>query len=174
MKKLILSALVVGSLLATSCKQAKEAGDAVKDGATTVVDSAKDGANAVVDGAKDGANAVVEGAKDGANAVADGAKDMAGKATDAVKSAVGLDGVTIPEFKDPKVGAYLTEYSAYAKEYIAAGADGYKNADLMKKGTDLATKSQEVIKSLGTDTESIKKFSSTLSAIASKMAPAAK
>jgi len=89
MKKLILSALVVGSLLATSCKKAKEAGNAVKDGATSVV--------------KDGANAV----KDGATKVADKAGDMAGKAGDAVKSAVGLDGIDIPEFKDPKVGEYL-------------------------------------------------------------------
>jgi len=150
MKKLILSALVVSSLLATSCKKAKEAGGDLTNAATTVVEEGK--------------NAVAEGA----TTVADGAKNLADKAA----SAVGLEGVEIPEFKDPKVGAYLTEYSAYAKEYIAAGADGYKNTDLMKKGTDLNAKTQEIVKSLGTDSEAKQKFSTTLSAITSKMAPA--
>jgi len=42
----------------------------------------------------------------------------------------------------------------------------------MKRSTDLATKSQEVMKSLGTDTEAMTKFSKTLQAIVSKMAPA--
>jgi len=152
MKKLILSVLVVGSLMATSCKKAKEAGDTLKNGATSVVNEGTDAL------------------KNGADAVANEAGDLAGKATDAVKSAVGLDGIEIPDFKDPKVGAYLTEYAAYAKEYIAAGAEGYKNTDLMKKGTDLATKAQDVIK--GLDAESAQKFSKVLTAITSKMAPA--
>ena len=154
MKKLILSVLVVSSLLATSCKKAKEAGNAVTNGATNLVE--------------EGAKKVEEGA----TKVSDKAGEMANKTADVVKSAAGLAGVEIPEFKDPKVTEYLTEYVAFAKEYIAEGANVASNADLMKKSTDLATKSQEVMKALGTDTEAIQKFTTTLSAIASKMAPA--
>ena len=164
MKKVILSALVVGSLLATSCKEAKEGANALKDGAGAVVEG---GANVVKDGAgavKDGANAVVDGAKDGANAVVDGAKDIAGKAVSAIT------GVEIPEFKDPAVGAHLQSYSEYAKDYIAAGTDAYKNTELMAKGKDLVAKGTEIVK--GLDAESATKFKSVLTAIQSKMAPA--
>ena len=172
MKKLILSALVVGSLLATSCKKAKEAGSNLTDTVTNTADKAgnlvKDGANAVVDGAKDGANAVVDGAKDGANAVVDGAKGLADKATTAVSSAIA--GVAIPEFKDAKVGEHLQAYSSYAKDYIAAGTDAYKNTALVAKGADLVAKGKTIL--AGLDAESATKFKSVLSAIQSKMAPA--
>ena len=161
MKKVILSALVVGSLLATSCKKAKEAGKDLKD---ATVEVAKDGANAV----KDGANAVAEGAKDGANAVVDGAKDLAAKAGEAVSSAI--EGVSIPKFEDPKVGEHLQAYSAYAKDYIAAGKDAYKDAALVKKGADLLAKGKTIV--AGLDESSTKKFNSVLTAIQSKMAPA--
>ena len=186
MKKVILSALVVGSLLATSCKKAKEAGSALKEGTEAVangaVDAAKDGANAVANGAadvangaagvvKDGANAVangaeavVDGAKDGANAVVDGAKNIAGKAVSAIT------GVSIPEFKDPAVGAHLQAYSEYAKDYIAAGTDAYKNTELVKKGADLLAKGKTIV--AGLDAESATKFKSVMTAIQSKMAPA--
>jgi len=159
MKKLILSALVVGSLFATSCKKTK---DAVKDGAEVV----KGGANAVAGAAKDGANVVAGAAKDGANAAAGLAKD----GVDAVKSVVGLDGVSIPEFKDAKVGEHLQAYASYAKEYIAGGADVAKNTELMKKGADLLAKGKEILG--GLDAESATKFNTVMTAIQSKMAPA--
>ena len=152
MKKLILSALVVGSLLATSCKDAKKVGGDLTDTVTNTADKA-------TDLVKDGADA----AKDGANAVVD-------EAAGAVESAVA--GVTIPDFKDPKVKEYVVEYVAYAKEYIAGGANVATNSDLMKKGTDLAAKSSEIMKALGTDADEVQKFSKVMTAIASKMAPA--
>ena len=130
MKKLILSALVVGSLLATSCKDGKEAGSELTDTLTE-------------------AGSTIEGGAD---------------------AALGLEGITIPDFEDPKAKEYLVEYSAYAKEYIAVGADASENSDLMAKGTALATKSAEVLK--GMDAESAQKFSAVLKAIASKMVPA--
>ena len=168
MKKVILSALVVGALLATSCKKAKEGANAVVDGAEAVVDK---GAEVVTDGANavaDGAGAVVDGVKEGANAVAEGAENLADKAGSAIKSAVA--GVDIPEFEDPKVGEHLQAYSEYAKDYIAKGADAYKDAALVQKGADLLAKGKEIVG--GLDAESAAKFNSVVKAIQSKMAPA--
>ncbi len=156
MKKVILTVLVVSSLVATSCKKAKEAGSDLKDAATTVVDETKNAADKAA-----------EATKNAADAVADGAKD----AVESVKGAVGsaLDGISIPEFKDPKVGEHLKNYASYAKDYIAAGGDVVKNADLAAKGKDLAAKGKEIAGSL--DAEAAKKFNATLSAIQAKMAP---
>jgi len=157
MKKVILSAFVVASLMATSCKKAKEAGQDLKEGTEAVV---KEGADVV----KEGANAVA----DGAEAVADGAKDLADKAGSAIKSAIA--GVDIPEFEDPKVGEHLQAYSEYAKDYIAKGKDAYKDAALVQKGADLLAKGKEIVK--GLDAESAAKFNKVVTAIQSKMAPA--
>lgn len=161
MKKVILSALVVGSLLATSCKEAKEAGKDLKETTETV---AKEGAKVV----KDGAEAVADGVKEGAEAVADGAKDLAAKATETVTSAV--EGVTIPEFEDPKVGEHLKSYSEYAKDYIAAGADAYKDVAIVKKGAELATQGAEIVK--GLDATAKAKYDGVITALKAKMAPA--
>jgi len=150
MKKLILSALVVGSLLATSCKEAKEAGKELKEGTETVVNK--------------GAEAV----KEGAEAVAEGAKDLAEKAEETLTSAI--EGVTIPKFEDPKVGEHLQAYSEYAKEYIAKGTEAYKDAAIVKKGEELAAKGAEIVK--GLDEESAAKYNSVIKAIKAKMAPA--
>lgn len=152
MKKVILSVLVFGALLATSCKKAKEATDVVADGA------------------KSGVNVVTEGAKDGANVVSDVTKDGASAIVGAVKTITGLDGVTIPEFKDAKVGEHLQAYATYAKEYIAGGVDVAKNADLMQKGAALVTKGKAML--AGLDAESATKFKTVMSAIQAKMAPA--
>jgi hypothetical protein len=183
MKKVILSVMVAGTLLATGCKKAAEAGkdmkdatveaantaaDATKDAATTVVDGAKDAANTAVDATKDAATTVVDGAKDATNAVVDGAKNMADKATSVVESAIG--GVSIPEFKNPEVTKHLQSYATYAKDYIAAKGDVLKSAKLAKQGVSLATKGKELLGSL--DAESATKFKSVMNAIQSKMAPA--
>ena len=143
MKKVILSVLVAGALLATGCKKAQEAGKDMKDATEKVV--------------TENADAL----KEGAEKALDGAKEM-------VESA--LEGVSSPAFEDAKVGEHLKAYSEYAKEYIAAGTDAYKNADLMAKGKDLMTKGKDIVASL--DGESAKKFTAVMNAIQSKMAPA--
>ncbi|CAM1343948.1 hypothetical protein [Tenacibaculum amylolyticum] len=158
MKKVILSVLVAGSLVATSCKQeAKEAEKKVENATEAVVEETKKAADAVAEEAKKAVDGVVEEVKEVAN-------DSAGD----VKSA--LEGISIPEFKDPKVGEYLQSYSEYAKEYLAAGKDVVKNAELAKKGVELATKGKEIVGSL--DAEAAKKFTGVMSAIQAKMAPA--
>ncbi|MBA6156335.1 hypothetical protein H3Z83_07390 [Tenacibaculum sp. S7007] len=150
MKKVILSVLVVGALLATSCKKEKEA---TKDAAKDVVEAA---------------DKAVDATKDAATKVVTDAEAAVDKAVDAVKSAI--EGVTIPEFKDPKVGEYLQTYSTYAKDYIEAKGDVLKNAELAKKGVELAAKGKEIVSTL--DAEGVKKFNSVMSALQSKMAPA--
>lgn len=150
MKKVILTVCVAGALLATSCKKAKEAGSDVVNATEKVAGEA------------------TEAVKEGADKVVDGAKEMADKAGDMLESAI--EGVAIPKFEDAKVGEHLKAYSEYAKEYIAAGKDAYKNAALMSKGKDLLAKGKEILGSL--DAESAKKFQGVMSAIQSKMAPA--
>lgn len=150
MKKLILSVLVAGSLMATSCKKAKEAGSDLKDATEAVATEA------------------AEATEDAADAVAEGVEDAADAVSDAFDSA--LEGVTIPTFENEEVTEHLKAYADYAKEYIAAGGDVVKNADLAKKGTELAAKGKELVASL--DEESAAKFKSVMSAIQSKMAPA--
>ncbi|WP_442265330.1 hypothetical protein ACSIGC_13475 [Tenacibaculum sp. ZS6-P6] len=153
MKKVILSVFVVGSLLATSCKQAKEAKEEVKEATETVVEKTGDAANTVVEETKE---------------VVEEAKEVVEEAVKTVESAI--EGVTIPEFKDPKVGEHLKAYSEYAKEYIAEGKDAYKNVALVKKGADLLAKGKEIVG--GLDEEASKKFNSVMTAIQAKMAPA--
>ena len=172
MKKVILSVMVAGTLLATGCKKAAEAGkdmkDATVEAANTAADATKDAATTVVDGAKDAANTAVDATKDAATTVVDGAKNMADKATSVVESAIG--GVSIPEFKNPEVTKHLQSYATYAKDYIAAKGDVLKSAKLAKQGVSLATKGKELLGSL--DAESATKFKSVMNAIQSKMAPA--
>ncbi len=147
MKKIILSVLVAGTLLATGCKKAKEAGNDLKN-------ATEKAAGKALDVTKAAGNAVVD---DAANAVGD-----------AIESAI--SGISIPKFEDPKVGEHLKAYSEYAKDYIANKGDVLKNASLAKKGIELAKKGKEILGSL--DSESAKKFKSVMSAIQSKMAPA--
>lgn len=92
MKKVILSLMVVGTLLATGCKKAAEAGkdmkDATLEAANKAADATKDAATTVVDGAKEAADKAVDATKDAANTVVEGAKDATNKAVDATKDAV--------------------------------------------------------------------------------------
>lgn len=143
MKKVILSAFVVASLLATSCKKEKEAAKEVEK---TVVEAVTETVEATEDATTKAVDTVVE----------------------EVKSVI--DGVAIPEFKDPKVGEFLQSYSQYAKDYIDAKGDVLKNAKLAKKGVEYATKAKEIVGNL--DADAAKKFKSVMSAIQSKMAPA--
>lgn len=155
MKKLILSVLVAGSLVATSCKKAKEAGDAAKEGAEKTVEATKKVADETSAAVKEGAEALKEGAE---------------KVAKTVESAI--SGVSIPEFKDPKVGEYVAEYANYAKDYIDAKGDVLKNTDLAKRSTELVTKGQKILQ--GLDAEETKKYTTVMNSIMSKMADAAK
>lgn len=147
MKKVILTMCVAGALLATSCKNAKEE---TKDATVEAVETATDKAEEATTKAVETTEAAAK------------------EATEAVKST--LEGVTIPEFKDPKVGEYLKSYSEYAKAYIDAKGDVLKNTELATKATELATKAGEITGSL--DAEAAVKFSEVMTAIQSKMAPA--
>lgn len=146
MKKVILTMCVAGTLLATSCKKAKEE---VKDAKETAVEVVEKAADKTTEAVKD-AEAVVE------------------KATEAVKSA--LEGVSIPSFGNEKVEEHLKNYASYANDYIAAKGDVLKNASLAKKGVELTAKGKELVATL--DAEGVKKYNSVMNAIMSKMAPA--
>ena len=165
MKKIVLSVLVAGSLLATSCKEVKKGATDLKDATVETAGSAAaattDAAGAVVDGAKEAGSAVADGAKDAANAVVN-------KATEAVSSALG--GVSIPSFANEAITKNLTEYAAYAKDYIAANGNLAKISALAPKGAALLAKGKELASKL--NVQDMAKYKSVLSAIQSKMAPA--
>ncbi|MEE9407110.1 MAG: hypothetical protein V3V28_03435 [Polaribacter sp.] len=152
MKKVLLSMAVV-ALLATSCKEAKK-------GATDLKDATVETTGKAVEATKDAGTTVVDGAKDAANAVVDKAQGM-------VESA--LEGVSIPEFANEAVTKNLTEYAAYAKDYIAANGNLGKISALAPKGAALLVKGKELASKL--DVKELAKYKSVLSAIQSKMAP---
>ena len=196
MKKIVLSVLVAGSLLATSCKEAKKgasdlkdatvetagkAADATTEAAGTVANEAKEAAGAVVEGATDAANTVVDGAKDAATTVAEGATDAANAVVEGAESAVegvketvsgakdsALAGVTIPSFSNEAVTENLTKYAAYAKDYIAADGSLTKISALAPKGAALLAKGKELASKL--DASELAKYKSVLSSIQAKMA----
>lgn len=150
MKKIVLSMMVAGSLLATSCKgEKKEATDALKE-VTTETEK------------------LVEGTEKEAVKLVEGFKKEGEELVNKVDSA--LEGVSIPKFENAEVTKHLESYATYAKEYIAAKGDVLKNAKLAKEGVELAKKGKELLATL--NEESAKKFKSVMSAIQSKMAPA--
>lgn len=150
MKKVILTVLVAGSLMATSCKQAKEAGNDVKEATEEVANDAANAAEAAADATKEAVN------------------EAAAEVSDAVNSTV--EGIKIPEFKDPKVGEYLESYAEYAEDYIEAKGDVVKNSELAKKSAELAAKGKEIV--AGLDEEAKAKYNAVMNAIQAKMAPA--
>ena len=164
MKKIVLSVLVAGSLLATSCKEAKKGVTDLKDvtveTAGSAVDATTDAAGAVADGAKEAVGTVADEAKDAANAVVDKASKMVSSA---------LEGVSIPSFSNEAVTKNLTDYAAYAKDYIDAKGNLGKISTLAPKGAALLAKGKELASKL--DVKEMAKYKSVLSAIQSKMAP---
>ena len=143
MKKIVLSVLVVGALLVTSCKgEKKDAKEAVEGAKTEMKKEVKK--------------------------VEEKVEEVKKEVSDMVDSA--LDGIKIPNFENAEVTKHLQSYASYAKDYIAAKGDVLKNAKLAKQGVELAKKGKELLGSL--DAESAKKFKSVMSAIQSKMAPA--
>lgn len=163
MKKIILSMLVAGSLLATSCKGTKKDVTDLKNATVEAADKAaaatKDAANKVVDGTKEVVGDAVDATKDGVNAVKDGAEKM-------------IYGVKIPEFSNPAVTKNLTDYANYAKDYIDAKGNLGKISAMASKGQELAKKGAELIPTLSADDQA--KYSKALTAIMSKMAPSNK
>jgi sortase (surface protein transpeptidase) len=135
MKKIVLSVLVAGSLLATSCKEVKKESTDLK-GATV------EAASTAADATKDAADTAVEGTKDAADAVVDAVKT----ASDEVKSV--FDGISIPKFEDPKVTEFLQGYATHAKDYIEAKGDVLKNAKLAKKTVELAKEAKGIVSNL--------------------------
>ncbi len=122
MKKVILSVLIVGSLLATSCKKAKEGAKSVKETTETVV-----------------------------NKTAEGVETATEVANQAVKSAESLvAGIEVPSFNNEEVDNYVKSFAEYAKAYIDAKGDVLKG-DLSKKGQELASKASGVISKLNAD-----------------------
>jgi len=165
MKKIVLSVLVAGSLLATSCKEAKKGATDLKDvtveTAGSAVDATTDAANAVVDGAKNAAGTVVDGAKDAANAVVSEAKEGLTSA---------IEGVTIPAFSNEAVSKNLLEYAQYAKNYVDANGNVAKISAMASKGASILKQGKELASKL--DASELTKYKSVLSKIQAKMAPA--
>lgn len=187
MKKIVLSLLITGSLLATSCKEVKkgaadlkdatvetanDAADATKDAASTVVegakeavDATKDAATTVVDGAKEAVDATKNAATNAVDATKEVVNNTVDNASNMVKSA--LDGVAIPAFKDKKVTEYLQSYATYAKDYMAKKGNALQATALAKKGADLLAKGKSIAANL--DGEELAKYKSVFSAIQSKI-----
>lgn len=147
MKKVILSALIVGSLMATSCKKTKEAAKDVKNSTENVANDVKEGAQKTVEATK-------EVAKD---------------AADAVESAI--TGISIPKFEDPKLTEYVKSYTEYAKEYIDAKGDVLKSG-LGEKGAKLAEQAKTAFSNLSPN--DAKKYTEFMSAVNTKMHEATK
>ena len=147
MRKIVLSMFVVGALLATSCKGEKKE---VKEEMKEVTTEVKEEVEATVDSLKTEAKEATE------------------EVSDAATSA--LEGVTIPDFSNAALTENLKSYAAYAKEYIGAKGDVGKISAMAAKGSELLAKGKELAAGLGAD--EMKKYTSVLSAIQSKMAPA--
>ena len=146
MKKIVLSVLVVGALLATSCKGEKKEAEKAKDVVKTEV---------VTD---------VEEVK---TEVVTKVEETKKEVSDMVASA--LEGVSIPSFDNPKVTEHLQSYATYAKDYIAAKGDVLKKPALVKKGAELLAHGKSLV--AGLDDTSKAKYKSVLNQIQSKMAP---
>jgi hypothetical protein len=142
MRKILLSVMVVGALLATSCKGEKKA-------ATETVEEVKTEVTKEVEKAKTKVEGTVK------------------EVSDMVESA--LDSVSIPRFENEKVTEHLQSYATYAKDYIASKGNVLKKPALVKKGADLLLQGKSLMANL--DDKSAAKFKSVMSAIQSKMAP---
>lgn len=120
MKKIVLSMMVVGALLATSCKgEKKEAKDAAKEVVTKVEKETEK---------------VVEDTKEAVSDMIDSA----------------LEGVKIPTFSNEAVTENLKSYAQYAKDYIAADGNVAKITAMASKGATLLAKGKELASKLDT------------------------
>lgn len=153
MKKVILSAFVVGSLVATSCKKAKEV--------------SKDAVNKTEKVAKETVKKVEKVIDTNVGEVSAASK----KLNAAIEVAKGM-GVNIPSFEKPELTQNLADYAVYAKDYIAAKGNVAAITKLAPKGAELLKKGQELLK--GADDATVKKFKTVLTALQAKMAPSKK
>ncbi|QNM85681.1 hypothetical protein H9W90_00725 [Polaribacter pectinis] len=118
MKKILLSMLVVGALVSTSCKNDKK--------------EMKDTLNETTTEMKKDVETKMEETKEEVSNMVDSA----------------IEGVKIPKFEDEKVTEFLTEYADYAKTYIDNKGDVIKNSKLAKEGVAFANKSKEIVSNL--------------------------
>jgi hypothetical protein len=142
MKKIVLSVMVVGALLATSCKGEKKDVKETTEEVKTEIKKEVEKAAVKVEETKKEVSGMIESA---------------------------LDGITIPKFENEKVTKHLQDYASYAKDYIASKGDVLKKPALVKKGAELLAEGKSLVSSL--DEKSAAKFKSVMSAIQSKMAP---
>ncbi len=170
MKKVILSVLVVGSLLATSCKKAKKAGNELKESTENVVnkttEATKNAANEVVDATKKAVEKTGEKVEEVGKKIEEAVIDTKTEQAIAVAKEMGIE---IPTFKKPELTQNLANYAVYAKDYLATKGNVTEIAKLAPKGKELLTKGKELLN--GLDAETTKKYTAVLNAIQSKMAP---
>lgn len=142
MRKIVLSMMVVGALLATSCKgEKKDAAKTTEEVKTEVTKEAEKVETKVTEATKE--------------------------VSEMVESA--LEGISIPKFENAKVTEHLQSYASYAKEYIAAKGNVLKKPALVKKGAELLAEGKGLVADL--DDKSVAKFKSVMNKIQSKMAP---
>lgn len=134
--------MVVGALLATSCKGEKKEATKTVEGAKTEVTKKAEKVEAKTEEAT---------------------KEVSGMVASA------LEGISIPKFENAKVTEHLQSYASYAKDYIAAKGDVLKKPALVKKGAQLLAQGKNLVANL--DDKSVAKFKSVMSKIQSKMAP---
>ena len=125
--------MVVGALLATSCKGEKKD---VKDATTEVVTK--------VEKEVEKAETKMEETK----------KEV----SDMIESA--LEGVKIPSFSNEAVTENLKAYASYAKDYIAADGNLGKISAMATKGAGLLAKGKELASKL--DVKEMAKYKSVL------------
>ena len=144
MKKTVISTLAIAAvLMGVSCKdQAKAEKDAVVEAGQEMVDGANEAASEV----KDEAGKAADKMSESADKAMDEAGDKMDEAADVVAGA-------IPEFEDAATQEYVKAYDSYVSEYKEAieKNDMLSLASLGKKGSELATKGQEVTKNLSAE-----------------------
>ena len=142
MKKIVLSVLVIGGLVFTSCmSEKKDVKEVTKEIKKEVVKTEE--------------------------AVKEEAKDVVEKVKKEIASA--LEGVTIPEFSNEAVTKNLQAYAQYAKDYVAANGNVVKITGMAAKGASLLKEGKALASKL--DASELTKYKSVLSQIQSKMAP---
>lgn len=156
MKKVVLSVLVASSLMATSCKKAKEAGKETVNATEKVATEAVKKTEEVVDAHTAD--------------MADASEVETVKKVEAAVAAAKSLGIDIPTFDKAELTQNLGDYALYAKDYIAAKGNVAQISKLAPKGAELLKKGQELLK--GADAATVTKFNTALTALQSKMAPA--
>lgn len=142
MKKIVLSILVVGAVVFTSCKSEKKE---VKEIETEVKKEVVNAEKSVKDSVKEVETEVKKG----------------------LTSA--LEGITIPNFSNEAVTQNLLGYAQYAKNYVDAKGNIAKITGMASKGASLLKEGKALASKL--NAKELTKYKSVLSQIQAKMAP---